>query len=178
MYTNIYCSYPYEIVYFMAKSTPLLFSRFGGFLTVSFFPFFLIFLGSECGMPFQSGKKYLPRVLSVLTSKTNSDKPDSHVIFFIFFDGSLWTYSLCFLCRLCHTSCQFSIGSRFILVQRKSAENILSSPKASPSILSSSAICITCSSGMFSSASSLSTSLSEILNTSFPTAFSKRYCLL
>lgn len=39
-------------------------------------------------MPFQSGKKYLPRVLSVLTSKTNSDKPDSHVIFFIFFDGS------------------------------------------------------------------------------------------
>ena len=99
MYTNIYCSYPYEIVYFMAKSTPLLFSRFGGFLTVSFFPFFLIFLGSECGMPFQSGKKYLSCFLSVLTSKTDSDKPDSHVIFFIFFDGSLWTYSLCFLCR-------------------------------------------------------------------------------
>ena len=81
MYTNIYCSYPYEIVYFIAKSTPLLFSRFGGFLTVSFFPFFLIFLGSECGMPFQSGKKYLSCFLSVLTSKTDSDKPDSHVIF-------------------------------------------------------------------------------------------------
>ena len=50
MYTNIYCSYPYEIVYFMAKSTPLLFSRFGGFLTVSFFPFFLIFLGDNAAL--------------------------------------------------------------------------------------------------------------------------------
>ena len=177
MYTNIYCSYPYEIVYFIAKSTPLLFSRFGGFLTVSFFPFFLIFLGSECGMPFQSGKKYLSCFLSVLTSKTDSDKPDSHVIFFIFFDGSLWTYSLCFLCRLCHASCQFSIGSRFILVQRKSAEKYSVLPKGKP-LYTSSAICITFSSGMFSSASNLSTSLSEILNTSFPTAFSKRYCLL
>lgn len=46
-------------------------------------------------MPFQSGKKYLSCFLSVLTSKTDSDMPDSHVIFFIFFDGSLWTYSLC-----------------------------------------------------------------------------------
>lgn len=178
MYTNIYCSYPYEIVYFMAKSTPLLFSRFGGFLTVSFFPFFLIFLGSECGMPFQSGKKYLPRVLSVLTSKTNSDKPDSHVIFFIFFDGSLWTYSLCFLCRLCHTSCQFSIGSRFILVQRKSAEKYSVLPKGKPlytfffrnlyHLLKR---------YVFFRIQSLY-QLTEILNTSFPTAFSKRYCLL